>query len=244
MFAWAIGSTVLVSLISLVGVFTLALSDKVLKQIVFLLMGFSAGALLGGAFLHLIPEAVEKASGINIYIWIIFGILAFFFLERFLYWRHCHNGVCDVHTFTYLNLIGDGFHNLIDGMVIAASYAVGIHVGIVTTIAVISHEIPQELGDFGVLVYGGFSKAKALFWNLISGLTAIVGAILGFYFYAHIEGATPILLSFTAGGFIYIAASDLIPELHKERISARSNLAFLFFIGGLVFMWAATLLEH
>ena len=119
-----------------------------------------------------------------------------------------------------------------------------IQTGIITTIAVISHEIPQELGDFGVLIYGGFSKVKALFWNLISGLTAIAGAVLGFYFYNHIEGATPILLSFTAGGFIYIAASDLIPELHRERVSARSNLAFLFFIGGLVFMWAARSLGH
>lgn len=244
MFGWAIGSTILVSLISLVGVVTLGLNDKILQRIVFLLMGFSAGALLGGAFLHLLPEAVESAAGTNIYLWIIFGILAFFFLEKFLYWRHCHDGVCDVHAFTYLNLIGDGFHNLIDGMVIAASYAVSIKTGIITTIAVISHEIPQELGDFGVLVYGGFSKARALFWNLISSLTAIVGAILGFYFYNHIEGSTPALLAFTAGGFIYIAASDLIPELHHEKASARSNLAFLFFIGGLVFMWAATLLEH
>lgn len=244
MFGWAIGSTILVSIVSLVGIFTLAFSDKTLKQIVFLLMGFSAGTLLGGAFLHLLPEAQELAAGINIYLWVIFGILAFFFLERFLYWRHCHDGICDVHAFTYLNLIGDGLHNLIDGMVIAISYSVSIQAGIITTIAVISHEIPQELGDFGVLVYGGFSKVKALFWNLISGLAAIAGAIFGFYFCAHIEGATPTLLGFTAGGFIYISASDLIPELHRERISARSNLAFFFFIGGLVFMWFAKTLGH
>lgn len=244
MFAWAIGSTILVSLISLVGIVTLGLNEVTLKKIVFLLMGFSAGALLGGAFLHLIPEATERAGEINIYLWVIFGIIAFFFLERFLYWRHCHNGVCDVHAFTYLNLIGDGFHNLIDGMVIAASYSVNIHVGIITTIAVISHEIPQELGDFGVLIYGGFSKRKAIFWNLISGLTAVVGAIIGFYFYNHVAGFTPTLLAFTAGGFIYIAGSDLIPELHREKISVRSNLAFLFFIAGLVFMWFATLLGH
>jgi len=153
MFWWAIGSTVVVSLISLVGVFTLAISDKILKKLVFLLMGFSAGALLGGAFLHLIPEAAEGAGGINIYLWVIFGIIAFLVLERYFYWRHCHEGVCDVHAFTYLNLIGDGFHNLIDGMVIAASYAAGIKVGIITTIAVISHEIPQELGDFGGVLY-------------------------------------------------------------------------------------------
>jgi len=244
MFGWAIGSTILVSLISLVGIVTLGLNDVTLKKIVFLLMGFSAGALIGAAFLHLIPEAVESARGTNVYVWIILGILSFFLLERFLYWRHCHNGACDVHAFTYLNLIGDGFHNLIDGMVIAASYSVNIQTGIITTIAVISHEIPQELGDFGVLIYGGFSKRKALFWNLISGLTAVVGAIIGFYFYKHIAGFTPTLLAFTAGGFIYIAGSDLIPELHREKISARSNLAFLFFIAGLVFMWFATLRGH
>jgi len=244
MFGWAIGSTILVSLISLVGIVTLGLNDVTLKKIVFLLMGFSAGALIGAAFLHLIPEAVESARGTNVYVWIILGILSFFLLERFLYWRHCHNGACDVHAFTYLNLIGDGFHNLIDGMVIAASYSVNIQTGIITTIAVISHEIPQELGDFGVLIYGGFSKRKALFWNLISGLTAVVGAIIGFYFYNRVAGFTPALLAFTAGGFIYIAGSDLIPELHREKISARSNLAFLFFIAGLVFMWFATLWGH
>jgi len=243
MIGWTIGSTVLVSLISLVGVFTLFLSDKILNQIVFLLMGFSAGALLGGAFLHLLPEAAEQAEGTNIYLWAIFGILIFFALERFFYWRHCHKEICDLHPFTYLNLIGDGLHNMIDGMVIAASYSVSIQAGIITTIAVIVHEIPQELGDFGVLVYGGFSKAGALGFNLLSALTAIAGAIIGLYLYGHIRNFTPALLAFTAGGFIYISASDLIPELHKEKVPGKANLALVFFAMGLLFMWAVKTFE-
>lgn len=244
MFWWAMGSTILISLISLVGALTLFLNEKMLNKIVLLLVGFSAGALLGGAFFHLLPEATAQADAKMVYLWVIFGIIAFFALEKLLYWRHCHKDNCEVHTFTYLSLIGDGFHNLLDGMVIAASYLVNIPTGIVTTIAIISHEIPQELGDFGILVYGGFSKAKALFWNFMSALTAVVGTIIGFYLYKHFQGSIPLMLGFTAGGFIYIAATDLIPELHKKKINDFANFGSLFFIFGLVFMYVTTLLEH
>ena len=244
MFWWALGSTILVSLISLVGALTLFLNEKILNKIVLLLVGFSAGALLGGAFFHLLPEATAQTDVKIVYLWVIFGILAFFVLEKLLYWRHCHKEKCEVHTFTYLSLVGDGFHNLIDGMVIAASYLVNFQTGIVTTIAIISHEIPQELGDFGILIYGGFSKGKALFWNFMSALTAVAGTFIGFYLYEHFQGSIPLMLGFTAGGFIYIAGTDLIPELHKKKINDFANFGSLFFIFGLVFMYITALLGH
>src|SRR3989338_5202922 len=171
-------ATFLVSLVSLIGVFALAVNEKRLRQILFCLIGFSAGALIGGAFLHLVPEALEKAKSEFVFYNLILGLVLFFLLEKYFYWRHCHNGVCDVHAFTYLNLIGDGLHNFMDGMVIAASFITSFNLGIVTTLAVIFHEIPQELGDFGVLVYGGFSRRNALFCNFICALAAMLGAII------------------------------------------------------------------
>lgn len=160
-------------------------------------------------------------------------------MEKYLYWRHCHDEICEIHPFTYLNLIGDGFHNFLDGLVIAASFLVSIKLGLVTTAAVILHEIPQELGDFGVLVYGGFTKTKALLFNLLSALTAVVGAVAGFFISSTTANFSNFILPLTAGGFIYIASSDLIPELHKERDTKKSISAFLFFILGILLMWLA-----
>jgi len=233
---WILASTFLVSLISLIGIFTLAIKDNLLQKILFGFIGFSAGALIGGAFLHILPEALEKEKSTVVFYYLILGIVLFFLMERYLYWRHCHNDVCEIHAFTYLNLIGDGFHNFIDGMVIAASFIVSLKLGIVTTLAVILHEIPQELGDFGVLVYGGFSKQKALFYNFISALTAIFGAIIGYFISDFAKGFSNFILPLTAGGFIYIATSDLIPEIHKESNLRRSNLAFIAFLLGIILM--------
>jgi len=240
---WILGSTFVVSLISLIGVFSFAVNDKLLKDTLFLLVGFAAGALIGGAFLHLIPEAMEVIDVQVVFLYLMVGFVLFFVLERYFYWRHCHNGVCDVHTFTYLNLFGDGLHNFMDGIIIAISFTASIKLGIVTTLAVIFHEIPQELGDFGILVYGGFKKTKALFFNFLCALAAILGALVGYLLANRIESLSPILMAITAGGFIYIAASDLIPELHKVAEIKRSNLALLFFIFGIVFMWLAKLIH-
>lgn len=230
-------STFLVSIISLVGVVTLAIKDNLLKAITFLLIAFSAGALLGGAFLHLIPEAIEKTNPSIALIYVTAGFVLFFLLEKYLYWRHCHDGVCNVHTFTYLNLIGDSLHNFMDGLVIAGGYASSVSLGVFTTILVIVHEIPQELGDFGVLIYGGFSKPKALFYNFLSALTAFGGALAGYFLSNRIAGFSYILLSITAGGFIYIASSDLIPEIHKETQPKKSILSLIFFILGIALMY-------
>ncbi len=236
---WIIISTFTVSLISFVGVFALALKDKLLHKILFGLIGFSAGALIGGAFLHILPESLEKMPSMRVFSYLIIGITLFFMMERYLHWRHCHEGKCDVHPVTYLNLFGDGFHNFIDGMIIAVSFITSLKLGIVTTMAVILHEIPQELGDFGVLVYGGFTKKKALICNFLSALTAIIGAIIAYLISDAVSGFSNFILPLTAGGFIYIATSDLIPEIHKERDLRRSTLAFVSFLLGIAFMAAA-----
>lgn len=241
--AWIIGATVLVSLISLIGIFTLGIKSDILNRILVLLVGFSAGALIGGAFLHLLPEAIEESSANLVFIFALIGFSSFFLMERYFHWRHCHNGVCDVHTFTYLNIIGDGVHNFTDGLIIAASFVTDIKLGIVTTLAVMFHEIPQEMGDFGVLVYGGFSKGKALLFNFICALMAVLGAGIGYIVSGLTESVSVFLISFTAGGFIYIAASDLIPELHRQKEIKRANMAFIAFVCGLLFMSIAKLIH-
>jgi len=234
---WILASTFLVSLISLVGIFTLTLKDNLLHKILFCLIGFSAGALIGSAFLHILPECLENNKSTVVFSYLIVGIITFFLMERYLHWRHCHEeGECKTHAFTYLNLVGDGFHNFIDGMVIAASFIVSVKLGLVTTLAIILHEIPQELGDFAVLIYGGFSKRKALLFNFASALTAIIGAVVGYFIADFSKSFSNFILPFTAGGFIYIATSDLIPELHKENDLKRSTAAFLAFLMGIVFM--------
>jgi zinc and cadmium transporter len=175
--------------------------------------------LLGDAFLHLLPEAAEETGfGITTSLLIIVGILSSFAVEKFLQWRHCHIPTSreHPHSFAYMNLFGDAVHNLIDGLIIGGSYLASIPLGIATTIAVIFHEIPQELGDFSVLVYGGFQKKKALMFNFLTALTAIVGAIIAFVVGSAIGGFVPLLIPFAAGNFIYIAGSDLIPELRKD----------------------------
>ncbi|MFH1245394.1 MAG: ZIP family metal transporter [Candidatus Omnitrophota bacterium] len=239
---WILSATVLVSLISLVGVITLAMKPAVLEKILVLLIGFAAGGLIGGAFLHLLPEAIEQSGCDMVFFYTLIGFTAFFLMERYFYWRHCHSGVCDVHAFTYLNLVGDGVHNFTDGLVIAASFVTDIKLGLITTLAVIFHEIPQELGDFGILVYGGFSRRKALFFNFLCALTAMLGALGGYILTGMTAKASLFLLPFTAGGFIYIGASDLLPELHKQKSVKRANLAFLAFIAGLIFMALAKLI--
>jgi len=230
-------ATVIVSLISFIGIITLSIKDKLLEKILLLLVGLAAGALIGDAFLHLIPEAVEDISIVYVGLLVIAGFALFFIIERFLYWRHCHEGKCDVHIFSYMNLVGDSVHNFIDGLIIAGSFVISVPVGIATTIAIIAHEIPQEIGDFGVLVYGGFSKMKALFFNFISAVTAILGALIGIVLSSITESFVPLLLSFAAGGFIYIASSDLIPELHKEPKLKKAVASFGFFILGIVLMY-------
>jgi zinc and cadmium transporter len=206
------------------------------------MVGFSAGALMGGAFLHLLPESLAETEAMTVGLFLLIGFSTFFIIERVLHWHHCHKGTCEVHTLSYMNLTGDAVHNFIDGLIIAISYIADIRLGIVTTIAIIAHEIPQEIGDFGVLIYGGFSKSKALLYNFISASTAILGALIGYFLSATVTGIIPSILPFAAGGFIYIAASDLIPELHKEPDIKKSLVSFGFFVVGIILMFAVKII--
>jgi len=242
-FVWIILATVAISLLSLVGVFTLALSDKILNKILLALVGVSAGTLMGGAFLHLIPESIHELDHEIGFMLVLVGFIIFFILEK-LFWRHCHKKDCKIHTFAYINLVGDGIHNFIDGLIIAASFLASIELGIISCLAVALHEIPQEIGDFGVLVYGGIEKKKALFYNLITALTALVGGVAGFFLIPHMGEFQSYILPIAAGGFIYIAASDLVPELHKEPDTWKTLLAFSMFIIGIVLMWGVKVLVH
>jgi len=228
-------STLLVSFVSLVGIFFITVKEQMFKKILLLLVSFASGTLLGAAFLHLIPESVSAQSE-TAFVAILVGILAFFLLEKFL-WRHCHERECPIHTFAYLNLLGDSVHNFIDGVIIAVSFIASIPLGAATTLAVIAHEIPQEIGDYGILVYGGFSKAKALLYNFLTAIIAIFAATLMYFFSPFFPSPSlAYLLAFAAGGFIYIATTDLIPELHKETKASKSAAQFLLLLLGITLM--------
>jgi zinc and cadmium transporter len=245
--AWIIIATITNGLIGLIGVFSLWIKDKFFNKLLMILVAFSAGALLSGAFFHLLPESLEELPAMNVFAYLMAGFILFFIVERFLHWHHCHQhgGKCAVHPVSYLILFGDGVHNLIDGIIIGVSFFVSIPFGIITTLLIIGHEIPQELGNFGVLVYGGFGKTKALIYSFIAQLTCVIGGIAAYFFSKSMTGIVPFILPFAAGGFIYIAASDLIPELHKEPKLKKSLISFGFFIIGIVFMFMLKLLlEH
>jgi zinc and cadmium transporter len=232
-------SVIIVSLISLVGVFFLGIKQEKLGKILIYLVSLSAGTLLGDAFIHLIPEAYRKNVNSNfISLYILSGILAFFVLEKFIHWRHCHELPSEnhPHPFSYVILIGDSAHNFVDGMIIAASFLASVPIGIATTTAVIFHEIPHEIGNFGSLVYGGFSRAKALFFNFLSALAAIIGALAVLAVNLDIAKISNFLVPFAAGGFIYIASTDLIPELHKSTGNSRSMVQLSLFLAGIGIM--------
>jgi zinc and cadmium transporter len=214
-------SVVVVSLLSLLGIFTLALDRERLQKALLLLVSFAVGGLFGDTFIHLAPEAFKDMGfKLSTSLYFILGILIFFVLEKVIRWRHCHDDSCQeakTSPFVAINLIGDTFHNMIDGVVIAASYSISYHVGLTTTIAVMLHEIPHEIGDFGVFVHGGLSVKKALLFNFLSALASIVGAIIFLLVGPLVADLKLILIPVTAGGFIYLAGSDLIPELHHEH---------------------------
>ena len=237
MLQYIILSTIVISLISFVGALTLVLKPKILDEIVHILVALSAGALMGGAFLHLLPESLEELLHINLFLAVLVGFTLFFIIEKFIHWRHCHDKKCKIHSFAYMNLIGDGVHNFIDGLIIAAGFVVNIPLGIVTSLAIALHEIPQEIGDFGVLVYGGFKRTKALTINFLTALAAVAGGIFGYFLHQYIQSQMILLLPFAAGGFVYIAASDLTPELRKEENMRKFTEAFITFLIGIAIMW-------
>lgn len=236
-------STFLVSLVSFIGVFALSFKKEALNKILFYLIALSVGGLMGGAFLHLLPEAVEQIDSMNVFLYALLGFFLFLVIEKVIHWRHCHKGDCPVHTFAYMNLIGDGVHNFIDGLIMAAAFLAGTGLGVASTIAIFLHEVPQEIGDFGVLVYGGIERKKALFYNFLTAITAVFGGVIGYYFLSFTEGASAFLIPVAAGGFLYIAASDLIPEIRKENNVKKSILNFAIIFLGVLAMYLLKFFE-
>lgn len=244
---WILLSTFVISVISLIGVLTLGIKEKQLNKIIMLLVSLSAGSLIGGAFLDLMPEAIEaieKSGGstTTMFVYLIIGLCLFFLIEKILHWRHCHDGKCEIHTFAYMNMVGDCVHNFIDGLIIAASFVVSIPLGITTSLAIMLHELPQEIGDFGVLVHGGFSKTKALLLNFVTAIAAILGGVFGYLISEYIGYSLTFLLPFAAGGFVYIAASDLIPEIRKELSLKKYLLNFAVFLLGILLIYAVIMM--
>ncbi len=230
-------ATFIISLGGLLGVFTLFINKHKLERILYVLVSISAGSLIGGAFLHLLPEAVETVHPEPAFLFVLIAFVFFFFLEKLLYWRHCHQGKCEAHNFGYLNLVGDGLHNLIDGLIIAAAYQTSISLGIATTVAVAFHEIPQEIGDFGVLLYAGFTKTQALYANFLVALTSVLGGLIGYFASSQAQMLTPYIHLLAVGSFLYIAASDLIPEIRQQPTLKSSVSAFMAFILGILIMY-------
>ncbi len=232
-------SVAVVSAISLVGVLALALNRNLLHKAMVVLVSFAAGSLLAAALLDLIPEAAELLALDALMPAVLAGIVAFFLIERILHWHHFHaEEQADVHPFTYLNLIGDGLHNFMDGIAIAASYMISIPTGIATTIAVIAHEIPQEISDFSILIYGGLTRKKALLFNFGTALTAFFGAAIVLVFQS-VENSALLgqLAGFAAGGLIYIATADLVPEIHKEHRLKKVLAQMIAFCLGIALIW-------
>lgn len=246
-FYYALIAVFLVSLMSFIGAITLFFKKNLMQKLVLILVSFAAGALLGGAFLHLLPEALHEGG--PVFLMTLIGIIVFFVVEVYLYWYHCHAGhihkhphrdhKCPVKPMGYLNLVGDGIHNFIDGMIIATAFMVNVELGIITAFAVVLHEIPQEIGDFGVLVYSGFSRQKALMFNFLSALVSVIGVIVTYIFASSVQGLTNYLIPFAAGGFIYIAMTDLMAEIKEESNIKTATLQLFIFLLGIAVMWFA-----
>lgn len=239
MFIYALLAASVVGLLSFSGALSLAVKADKLNKILIYLVSFAAGSMIGAAFFHMLPEVIESSGKIlPVFIFVLVGFSLFFVLERILRWHHCHDINCQTHEHLgWMNLIGDGVHNFIDGMVIFAAFVGGPALGIPVTISIILHEVPQELGDFGVLLYSGFSRRRALMYNFLSATVALVGVLAAYLLYSFSGLISLFLLPFAAGGFIYIAASDLIPEIHKDNHVVRAFVSYLLFVVALAFMY-------
>jgi len=251
---------------SLIGLFMISIREKTLDKILFILVAFATGTILASALFDLIPESIHHLEELNssgagiaenlVFVFIIFGFVIFFVIERFIYWFHghahekenelvCYTGKGEgkdnslshssgIKSFAILNLVGDGLHNFLDGIIIMVAFLSSTRNGIIITLAVVFHEFPQEIGDFGILLYGGFSKKKALFFNFISGMIALLGGLTAFFLSDAIETFNLFFLAFSGGGFLYIASTELMPELIKEKDLKKSIVQALIFICGLI----------
>jgi zinc and cadmium transporter len=238
--AWILASGVAMTALALVGSVTLLLDRRTLDRLVLPLVAFSAGSLLGGAFFHMIPAALGELEPTPLFVWLLAGFVVFFALEQFLHWHHCHRASAECKKpLGYLILIGDGVHNLIGGFAVAGTFLIDIRLGVTTWLAAAAHEVPQELGDFGVLVHSGWSRTRALLFNALSGATFLVGGVLAYAASTRME--IEFLVPFAAGNFIYIGASDLVPEVNKHHSATGNLVHFLAFVAGVALLLALRL---
>jgi zinc and cadmium transporter len=235
---WIVASGVLMSAIALVGAVTIPLSDRARERLILPLVAFSAGSLLGGAFFHMIPEAVRRSPGDPwIYLWVLIGFTTFFAFEQFLHWHHWHADTPEHKSpLSHLMVVGDGLHKLLGGVAVAGAFIVEIRLGIATWIVAAAHEVPQELGKYGVLLHGGWSKGRALLVSVASSLAFLAGGI--FAYAASMRADVGFLVPFAAGNFLYIAASDLVPEVNKHHRIATNLLHFASFAAGIALLLA------
>jgi len=233
-------SLLVISLASLIGVFTISINHKRLEHFLEAMVAFAIGALLGDVFIHLLPELSENGLSLDMSLMILIGILAFFVLEKFIRWHHCHHvdhgSVCETPSFGYVALAGDAMHNFIDGLILAGAFIASPAVGVATAIAILLHEVPQEIADFGVLLKSGFTQKKALLFNFLISLTAFLGAGFALVISSTAE-FTPYLIAFTIGGFLYLAGTDLLPELHKKFSKKDGFIQFICIVIGIVIMF-------
>jgi zinc and cadmium transporter len=238
---WILLSGVLMTAVALSGAFLLLLPERAFQRLLLPLVGFAAGALLGGAFFHMIPAAIARSpDDATVFLWVLAGFTLFFALEQFLHWHHCARAEADCrHPLNFLILIGDGVHNFIGGLGVAGVFLFDVRLGIAAWLAAAAHEIPQEMGDFAVLVHGGWSKGKALLFNVLSATTFLVGGLIAWASSARVDVA--FLVPFAAGNFIYIAAADLVPEVKRHGDTSGRVLEFFFFVAGAALLWGVRL---
>lgn len=232
-------ATLSISIIAAVGSVLLFMQRAQLQRILYALVSLSAGTLLGAAFFHLLPESLEDGPVESTLITVVVAFVSFYLIEKFVLWHHCHEADCehDRKSLGHMNLLGDSIHNFLDGLIIAAAFIADPALGVVTTIAVASHELPQEIGDFGVLLHAGWKYQRALVANVLVALTVVAGGIVGFFLSEASEELAHMMMPFAAGAFLYVAASDLIPETRRHNRSHRSWIGLTIFFVGLLLMY-------
>jgi zinc and cadmium transporter len=239
--AWIAVSGLAMSALALTGSLTLVLPAETFKRLVLPLVALAAGSLLGGALFHMLPESVDALGNeLTLWAWVAGGIFSFFLLEQYLHWHHCHRPVSAHRPLGHLILVADGLHNLIGGLAVGSAFVLDHRLGLVTWLVAAAHEVPQELGDFGILVHSGWERRTALLFNVLSALTFLVGGLLAYGVSGHVDVA--VLIPFAAGNFIYIAATDLLPEITTSPTAKHKAVLTAGFALGLLLLFTVALM--